>query len=165
MPRPSTGRTGRVRGTACLAAGGVLAASAVVGLLSTVAGASSHREAPLIIEDPLADNTDVYAFVSPDRPDTVTLIANYVPFQLPAGGPNFYRFSDDVLYELHIDNDGDAVEDIVFAFEFQTQTVDPNTFLYNTGPITFSGGAYQNWNRPQTYRVTLIRHGESKVLG
>ena len=137
----------------------------LVGLTVAGTGASSHREAPLIIEDPLADNTDVYAFVSPDRPDTVTLIANYVPFQLPAGGPNFYRFSDDVLYELHIDNDGDAVEDIVFAFEFQTQTVDPNTFLYNTGPITFSGGAYQNWNRPQTYRVTLIRHGESEVLG
>ena len=59
--------------------------------------ASSHREAPLITQDPVADNTDVYAFVSPDRPDTVTLIANWIPFEEPAGGPNFYNFGDDVL--------------------------------------------------------------------
>ncbi|MDQ1740696.1 MAG: hypothetical protein QOE53_2348, partial [Pseudonocardiales bacterium] len=60
---------------------------------------SSHREAPEVSKDPVADNTDVYAFVSPDRPDTVTLIANYIPMQQPYGGPNFYEFGDDVLYE------------------------------------------------------------------
>ena len=69
---------------------------------------SSHREAPGISKDPVADSTDVYAFVSPDKPDTVTLIANYVPLQGPAGGPNFYEFGDDVLYEIHIDNNGDG---------------------------------------------------------
>ena len=65
---------------------------------------SSHREAPEISKDPVADSTDVYAFVSPDRPDTVTLIANYIPLQKPDGGPNFYEFGDDVLYEIHVSN-------------------------------------------------------------
>ena len=67
---------------------------------------SSHREAPEISKDPVADNTDVYVFVSPDNPDTVTLIANYIPLEGPAGGPNFFEFGDDVLYEIHIDNNG-----------------------------------------------------------
>src|SRR4029079_317608 len=75
----------------------VLSGSLVLGSLGD-AGASSHREAPLITEDPVADNTDVYAFVSPDRPDTVTLAMNVIPFESPAGGPNFYKFGDDVLY-------------------------------------------------------------------
>ncbi len=69
---------------------------------------SSHREAPEISKDPVADSTDVYAFVSPDHPDHVTLIANYVPLQAPDGGPNFYEFGDDVLYAINIDNDGDG---------------------------------------------------------
>src|SRR5437016_6895882 len=113
---------------------------------------SSHREAPAISKDPVADNTDVYAFVSPDRPDTVTLIANYVPLEGPDGGPNFYEFGDDVLYEIHIDNDGDAVEDITYQFRFQTQLRNPNTFLYNTGPITALNSP--NWNKRQFYSVT-----------
>ena len=69
---------------------------------------SSHREAPEISKDPVADNTDVYAFVSPDKPDTVTIIANYIPLEDPAGGPNFFEFGDDVLYSIYIDNDGDG---------------------------------------------------------
>ena len=69
---------------------------------------SSHREAPEIAKDPVADSTDVYAFVSPDRPDTVTIIANYIPLEDPAGGPNFFEFGDDVLYRINIDNDGDG---------------------------------------------------------
>jgi len=70
---------------------------------------SSHREAREISKDPVADNTDVYAFVSPDKPDTVTLITNFVPLQDPPGGPNFFSFGDDVLYAIHIDNDGDGI--------------------------------------------------------
>ena len=70
---------------------------------------SSHREAPQISKDPVADSTDLYAFVSPDQPDTVTIIANYVPLEAPDGGPNFYEFGDDVLYAINIDNDGDGV--------------------------------------------------------
>jgi hypothetical protein len=69
---------------------------------------SSHREAPEISKDPVADSSDLYVFVSPDRPDTVTIIANYLPLQLPAGGPNFVEFGDDVLYEIHIDSNGDG---------------------------------------------------------
>jgi hypothetical protein len=80
---------------------------------------SSHREAPEISRDPVADSADLYAFVSPDSPSTVTIIANYVPLQQPAGGPNFYEFGDDVLYEVHIDNDGDARADITYQFRFR----------------------------------------------
>src|SRR3954464_15008320 len=97
---------------------------------------SSHREAPEISKDPSADNTDVYAFVSPDAPETVTLIANYIPFELPYGGPNFSEFADDVLYEIKISNRGDARADISYQFQFQTSIRNPNTFLYNVGPIT-----------------------------
>src|SRR3954470_20835542 len=95
------------------------AATALV--LGTVfmALASSHREAPLISADPLADNTDVYAFVSPDAPQTVTLIANWIPLEAPGGGPNFYKFGDDVRYRINIDNDGDTEDDIVYEFRFK----------------------------------------------
>ena len=72
------------------------------------AASSSHREAPVIADDPAADNTDVYVFRSPDRPSTVTLLAQFVPLQEPAGGPNFFPFGEDVLYKINVDNDGDA---------------------------------------------------------
>jgi hypothetical protein len=115
---------------------------------------SSHREAPEISKDPVADNTDVYAFVSPDRPDTVTIISNYIPGQAPAGGPNFYEFGDDVLYSIFIDNDGDARPDITYQFRFSTQVRNPDTFLYNTGPIGSLDDP--NWNRRQFYSVTRV---------
>jgi hypothetical protein len=98
--------------------------------------ASSHREAPLISQDPLADNTDVYAFVSPERPNKVVLISNFIPLQFPSSGPNFWRFDDNVLYEIMVDNTGDAVEDITYQFRFRTETRNPGTFLYNTGVVT-----------------------------
>jgi hypothetical protein len=125
--------------------------------------ASSHREAPLISADPLADNTDVYAFVSPDAPDTVTMIANWIPLEAPGGGPNFYKFGDDVLYRIKIDNDGDADDDIVYEFRFTTRIQNRQTFLYNTGPIASLDDP--NFNVRQTYTVTRIdRHGRH-VLG
>jgi hypothetical protein len=124
---------------------------------------SSHREAPEISKDPVADSTDVYAFVSPDRPDTVTLIANYIPLQGPAGGPNFYEFGDDVLYEIHIDNNGDGFPDITYQFQFQTVLQNRNTFLYNTGPILSLDSA--NWNSRQFYALTAITNGGPQVLG
>jgi len=117
-------------------------------------GASSHREAPLISQDPLADNTDVYAFVSPRNPDRVTLIANFIPLEAPYGGPNYFKFDDNVLYEIMIDNDGDAVEDVTFQFRFRTEVRNPNTFLYNTGTITSLDSP--NWNVRQFYSVTRI---------
>jgi Domain of unknown function (DUF4331) len=124
---------------------------------------SSHREAPEISKDPVADSTDVYAFVSPDRPDTVTLIANYIPLEGPAGGPNFYSFGDEVRYEIHVDNDGDAQPDVTFQFSFRTELRDPGTFLYNTGPILSLGSP--NWNSRQFYTVTRVANGRSVVLG
>src|ERR1041384_544812 len=125
--------------------------------------ASSHREAPLISQDPLADNSDLYAFVSPDRPDTVTIIANYVPLQLPAGGPNFFEFGDDVLYEIHVDRNGDARPDLTYQFRFRTELRNDRTFLYNTGPIESLDSG--NWNRRQFYSVTKVdKSGKASVL-
>ena len=124
---------------------------------------SSHREAPEISQDPVADSTDLYAFVSPDQPDTVTLIANYVPLEAPDGGPNFYEFGHDVLYAINIDNDNDGCTDISYQFQFTSEITNPNTFLYNTGPITSLQSP--SWNRRQTYSVTRVDMWGSHLLG
>jgi hypothetical protein len=135
----------------------------VRGSAPPAAQASSHREAPLISQDPSADNTDLYAFVSPDRSDSVTIVANFVPLEQPAGGPNFASFGDDVRYELKVDNTGDGVEDVTYRFRFKTQTRNENTFLYNTGPIDSLDDT--DWNRPQTYRVVRVgRNGRAHKL-
>jgi hypothetical protein len=118
---------------------------------------SSHREAPEISKDPVADNTDVYAFVSPDQPDTVTIITNYIPLENPPGGPNYFEFGDDVLYSIYIDNDGDAKPDIIYRFEFFSSLRNPETFLYNTGPIGSLDDP--NWNKRQFYSVTRTQEG------
>ncbi|HVM00087.1 MAG TPA: DUF4331 domain-containing protein [Egibacteraceae bacterium] len=145
---------------ALLAAG--LAAALALALLATV-DASSHREAPLIMEDPVADNTDVYAFVSNDRPDTVTLISNFIPFQEPGGGPNYFRFGEDVRYTINIDNNGDAVPNIVYEFRFQNAIQDPDTFLYAAGPIDSLNSP--NYNFRQTMTVAETRNGQRTELG
>ncbi len=99
-------------------------------LLSQMIMASSHREAPLISNDPLADNTDLYAFRSPDDPTTVTIIANYIPFQLPEGGPNYYTFGTDIRYEIHIKNKTTTPgDDITYRFTFTQVNQDPTTFF------------------------------------
>ncbi len=138
----------------------------VVGVISLPGSASSHREAPLISQDPLADNTDVYAFVSPTSPDKVTLISNFIPLQLPASGPNFWKFDDNVLYEIMIDNDGDAFEDITFQFRFRTSVRNQATFLYNIGQITSLDDT--DWNIRQFYDVIRVdgprRTGRRQVL-
>jgi hypothetical protein len=123
---------------------------------------SSHREAPAISKDPVADNTDTYAFVSPDDSSTVTIIANYLPLEAPFGGPNFFEFGDDVRYEIYIDNNGDGHPDVTYLFRFNTEVANPDTFLYNTGQITSI--ADPNWNRRQFYSVTRIAGGEAKTL-
>ncbi len=123
---------------------------------------SSHREAPETAKDPVADNTDVYAFVSPDRPDYVTVIANYIPLQKPDGGPNFYEFGEDVVYALHIANSGNASADIVYEFRFDTKVRNHKTFLYNTNQITHVTD--KSWNRPQYFTVTKKSGGKSRVI-
>ena len=115
---------------------------------------SSHREAPEISKDPVADNTDTYAFVSPDKPDTVTIITNYIPLENPPGGPNFFEFGEDVLYSIYIDNDGDGLPNIEYRFKFRTKLRSEKTFLYNTGQIT--GIDSPNWNRRQFYDVSRV---------
>jgi hypothetical protein len=124
---------------------------------------SSHREAPEISKDPVADSTDLYAFVSPDRPDTVTLIANYVPLESPAGGPNFFEFgNEDVQYDIHVVNGANATAEIVYRFQFTNQITNSNTFLYNTGPI--GSLTDKNWNRRQLYRLSRIVNGNEQIL-
>ncbi|MEO6674086.1 MAG: DUF4331 domain-containing protein [Ginsengibacter sp.] len=96
----------------------------------TIVNASSHREAPLISNDPLADNTDVYAFRSPDDTTTVTIIANFIPFELPEGGPNYYNFGSNIRYEIHVKNDASTVgDDITYRFTFFQQNFDTTTFF------------------------------------
>ena len=125
---------------------------------------SSHREAPEISKDPVADNTDVYAFVSPDKPDTVTILANFIPLQQADGGPNFYEFGDDVLYEIHISNRGDRRANVSYQFRFTTEITNQDTFLYNTGPIT-SINDHTHWTRPQFYSVRRVQHGHDDDKG
>ena len=96
----------------------------------SISMASSHREAPLISNDPLADNTDLYAFRSPDNPNMITIIANYIPGQLPYGGPNYYTFGENVRYEIHVDNDAGTVGDeIIYRMTFTNTNEDPTTFF------------------------------------
>jgi hypothetical protein len=126
----------------------LVGASAAPGL------ASSHREAPLIAGQPQLDNTDLYAFVSPDKPDTVTIIANWVPIQEPTGGPNFYPFSNNAKYNIHIDNNHDAKADVTYQWRFKSSYRDPSSFLYNTGPVNSLNDATLNFQ--QTYTLTRI---------
>ncbi len=121
--------------------------------------ASSHREAPLISLDPTADNTDFYAFVSPDRPGTVTLLANFIPLEEPAGGPNFAKFDDNVLYQIRLDNNGDGKLDLALQFRFKTVVGNGNTFLYNTN--TIDSLTDPDWNVKQFMDVNAqIRQGD-----
>jgi hypothetical protein len=99
-------------------------------LFTNVSRASSHREAPLISNDPIADNTDLYAFRSPEDTNTVTIIANYIPFERPEGGPNWYTFGENVRYEIHIKNDKTTTgDDITYRFTFKYVNEDPSTFF------------------------------------
>src|SRR5436853_4648871 len=152
-------RTLRTSMRAVLLAAGLLATPGAV-------WASSHREAPSISEDPVADNTDLYAFVDPIDASKVTIIATWIPFETPAGGPVFYKFGDEVRYDLDVDNDGDGVEDIVYQFTFTTQVGNPASSQYATGQITAPADA--DLNVQQTFRVfkqqKKLRKG-SFVLG
>jgi hypothetical protein len=138
-------------------AAGVLLAAAVSGLALAVfvrgggpsaASASSHREAPLISQDPTADNTDLYAFVSPDNPAMATIIANWIPGEDPAAGPNYYTFSPTARYDIYIDRNGDGNPDTTYQFRFQNL---PSQFFLG--------------NTQQTYTVTKIAGGKSTIVG
>ncbi|MFZ5478951.1 MAG: DUF4331 domain-containing protein [Myxococcota bacterium] len=131
-------------------------------LLATLpfALASSHREAPAIALDPAADITDFYAFVSPEDSSKVVFIMNVNPLEMPGGGPNYHRFADDVMYQIHVDNEGDGEEDVSFQFRFTTEYQMPDTFMYALGPIDDSA----NLNMVQTYTVTRVDDGVSSTI-
>ncbi|MFI7674139.1 DUF4331 domain-containing protein [Actinophytocola sp. NPDC049390] len=156
--------TRRRAAVALVAVGSTVLTSALVGLSSDPATASSHREAPLIAGDPPVDNTDVYAFVSPDKPDTVTLLANWYPFQEPNGGPNFYPWATDANYDINIDNDGDAKADLTYRWTFHTEDRrGKSTFLYNNGPVTSLDD--ENLLFRQSYRLEVLdRYGRGTTL-
>ncbi|TMR89752.1 DUF4331 domain-containing protein [Nonomuraea basaltis] len=140
-----------------------VAASSLAVLRTDSGTASSHREAPKIAGDPLNDNTDVYAFVSPDKADTVTLLANWIPFQEPNGGPNFYPFDTGSRYNIKIDNDGDAKPDVTYQWTFRDEDKRGNTtFLYNNGPVTSLDDP--NLLFRQRYTLKRITPGGSKTL-
>lgn len=147
-----------VAGLATLALG----AGVLSGLGPVASNASSHREAPLTAADPQIDNTDVYAFVSPDRPNTVTLVSSWIPFEEPAGGPNFFLWAEHTNYDIHIDNDGGASPDITYRWTFKSHHRSPNSFIYNDGPVTSLGD--KNLLIYQTYDLWRIRGDHKKLL-
>src|ERR1700737_3782699 len=140
----------------------------VLGRAPLPAGASSHREAPLISQDATADNTDVYAY---RHGANVVMVANYIGLEQPASGPNFHRFGDDVLYQIHIDNVGDGRSHVHFSCHLPPPNFnDPfgnDPFPYNFGPIKRASSSpsvpgtnpYTGWLRPQTYSVAMSRQG------
>jgi putative cell wall-binding protein len=154
MARPTLSRGRRPLAVLAAAATGL---SGVALLAPTTSSASSHREAPFIAGSPEVDNTDVYTFVSPDDPDTVTIVGNFWPFEEPDGGPNFYKFDDDARYEIHIDNDGDAVADITYRWTFTDTYRTQDTFLYNTGVVESLDD--QDLNFRQFYDLEIVQDG------
>ena len=139
-----------------------VAAAGVAALAPVQSTASSHREAPLISDTPKLDNTDLYAFVSPDDTSSVTMIANWQPFEEPNGGPNFYPFATMAAHDINIDNDGDAKADITYRWTFTTTRQNLDTFLYNTGPVTSISDS--DLNVRQKYTLERITPSGSKTL-
>ena len=135
------------------------------------ASASSHREAPGISGQPQYDNTDLYAFNSPDKPGSVTLIANWYPFEEPAGGPNFYPWATDAHHDINIDNNGDAKPDIIYRWDFKTSRTPGakdsfsgnGTFLTNNGQVTTLKD--ENLLLRQTYDLTRIEGKRDQLVG
>jgi hypothetical protein len=135
----------------------VLAAAlllAAILILSNPAGASSHREAPAISKDAFADNTDTYVFVSPNDSNRLALIASWIPFEGPEGGPNYFEWDPNVQYHIHLDTNGDATSDVTYTLSSDVMVGNPDTFLYNVGPIESPLASDSDWNRRQFYTVT-----------
>ncbi|HEV8115445.1 MAG TPA: DUF4331 domain-containing protein, partial [Acidimicrobiales bacterium] len=137
-------------------------AAALVAASGLAVDASSHWEAPNAASDPQIDATDLYAFVSPDKSDTVTLISNWIPFQEPAGGPTFYPWSTAAKYDINIDNNGDAKADIVYRWSFTDKIENADTFLYATGPVNNLTDLTLNFK--QTYKLEKIVNGQATTV-
>ena len=141
-----------------------LAALAALVIAVPMSFGSSHREAPLTSIDPTGDDTDTYAFTAQDAPGDLTIVANWIPFEDPAGGPNFYKFDDNAHYYLNIDNTGDGVADVRYLFQFNTKTRNPDTFLYGLGKPVDSANS-PNLNVVQTYTLTREQLSNGSVTG
>src|SRR4051794_31694312 len=137
----------------------ILAAAAIAVSLSF---GSSHREAPLSALDPTADDTDIYAFTSPDSPNALTVASDWIPFEDPAGGPNFYRFDDRAHYYINVDNTGDGVYDIRYQFKFKTHYLNKNSFLYALPGV--SGIHDPKLQVQQSYTVTREKLKKGKTV-
>ena len=153
-------RASRIKRAAALAVTGALALAAFAGLGPVASTASSHREAPLVSADPPVDATDLYAFVPEDAPNKVALVGSWIPFEEPAGGPNFYLWAERTNYDINIDNDGDARPDVTFRWRFTTHHRNPDSFIYNNGPVTSLND--ENLLIYQTYDLTRIK-GDNAV--
>jgi uncharacterized protein DUF4331 len=128
---------------------------------------SSHREAPLTSIDPTADDTDLYAYTANDAPGSLTVVANWIPFEDPAGGPNFYRFDDRAHYYINVDNTGDGAPDVRYQFTFKTRVRNPNSFLYALPGVASINDAKLNVKQTYTIRREIYKHGKersSKVI-
>jgi hypothetical protein len=136
----------------------VMAAAAIAVPLSI---GSSHREAPLTALDPTGDDTDVYAFTANDAPGALTIVSNWIPFEDPAGGPNFYRFDDRAHYYINVDNTGDGVADVRYEFKFKTKTLNKNSFLYALPGV--SSIRDSKLNVQQSYTVTREKYKNGKL--
>jgi hypothetical protein len=141
----------------------LFAALAALAIAVPLSFGSSHREAPLTSIDPTGDDTDTYAFTAQDAPGSLTIVGNWVPFEDPAGGPNFYKFDDNAHYYLNVDNTGDGVADVRYLFDFDTKVRNPNSFLYTNGQPVASVDS-PNRNVVQTYSVTRVAKGHSQVI-
>lgn len=152
--------------TRCSLATAIVLSTALLSTASMVtdqsaAQASSHREAPLISQDQFADNTDTYAFISPRNPSNIVLAASWIPFEGPEGGPNYFEWGNGVVYNIHVDNNGDAKADYTYQLTSRTEVVDPTTFLYNVGAL--NRPTDPDWNRRQYVTVKEIREDGSEI--
>jgi hypothetical protein len=145
-----------------LLAAAVLAALTAGVLVVAVGSGSSHSEAPGTQLDRYADDTDTYAFKAPDAPNALTIVANWVPFEDPAGGPNFYRFDDRAAYYLNIDNTGDGRYDIRYRFRFKTKVENPNSFLYALPGV--SSITDPKLNIKQSYSIVRERYRDGRKV-
>jgi Domain of unknown function (DUF4331) len=139
-----------------------LAALLAVAVAVPLSIGSSHREAPKILKDPTADNTDVWAFTAPDAPGSLTVVANWVPFADPAGGPNFYPLDENARYYVKIDNTGDGYEDVAYRWEFDTRYRNPNSFLYAAPTVDSVNDP--DVNLVQTYDLYKERYNKDRKL-
>ncbi|HEV7826859.1 MAG TPA: DUF4331 domain-containing protein [Mycobacteriales bacterium] len=155
-------RAGRRRRVALAALALLTVAGSTAALTPGVGSASSHREAPLIAGEPRLDNTDVYAYVSPDAKDSVTFVANWTPFEEPNGGPNFYPWATETAHDINIDNNGDTLPDITYRWTFANHYRTGGTFLDNTGPVTSLDDPDLNFT--QTYTLQRIAGGHTTTV-